>query len=47
MKILDVKIRVERLEGGERIVSVKTLTNDAAPSQPRSVERVVTTGQYL
>ena len=30
----------------ERIISVKTLTN-AAPSQPRNVERVVATGQYL
>src|SRR5437867_4005193 len=30
----------------ERIISVKTLTNEA-PSQPRNVERVVATGQYL
>ena len=30
----------------ERIISVKTLTNEA-PSPPRSVERVVATGQYL
>jgi proteasome-associated ATPase len=30
----------------ERIISVKTLTN-AAPSQPRNVERGVATGQYL
>jgi proteasome-associated ATPase len=30
----------------ERIISVKTLTN-GAPSQPRNVERVVATGQYL
>jgi len=31
---------------GERIVSVKSLTSEP-PSQKRSVERIVTTGQYL
>src|SRR5207248_8790271 len=31
---------------GERIVSVKSLTSEP-PSQKRSVEQVVTTGQYL
>ena len=31
---------------GERIISVTMLRNEA-PSPPRSVERIVTTGQYL
>jgi len=31
---------------GERIVSVKALMNEA-PTQKRSIERLVTTGQYL
>jgi hypothetical protein len=30
----------------ERLISEKTLTSEA-PSQPRNVERVVATGQYL